>query len=183
VGLCLDGVRLDHGCAARVHVDLYRAIMGEAAPPVPRGAPWYPMANGFLQIVGGIDRRKRDGLIDLIVERLVMGGFLPPLDINTTIQDVTTRLFSGNVFAGGDAGPLVGINNPSSGLWKAFNELRWPGKTPAQWPSGVNFGPSTHNNELRIHPEFLKALLRPMPTQRELFASTRMWRKTGVFEE
>jgi hypothetical protein len=172
---CDDGVRLDWGCAVRVHSDLHRAIMGLSAPPVVAGSVWHPAPDRFIRVQGGVDQTKRDGLMDMLVERLIQGGFLPALNGDETAAGVTTRLFSGNAFVGGDSGPLV------SALRAAFGTLSWPGKKQDQWPSGINFGPTTNFRELRIHPEFLKALLRPMSTEAARLNSARIWRRTGTF--
>jgi hypothetical protein len=180
---CDDGVKLDHGCAVRVHVDLHRVVMGQAVSPIPAQSAWYPTTDTYVRIVGGTDPLYRDGLMDVIVGRLIECGFLPPLERGSSVQAVTTRLFAGDTFDGGDAGMLIGINNPPTGLWQAFNVLQWPGKSPTQWPSGVAFGPTTRGRELRIHPEFLKALLRPTNAEMIRLRSTPVWRKTGTFTE
>ncbi len=121
----------------RISEVFYRYITDPAAPM------YGVHKDGYTRL------KYRDPLLNTIRGRLIGAGYLP------AHESVSTKDNSAYVRALRTI--YEKVREERGGRLKGANNNDW-------WPGGINFGPNTDHNELRIHPEFLDMLLnQPLP--------------------
>lgn len=124
--------------ALRISEAFYRYLTNETRAPL-----FAPHKDGYVRL------SFRDPLLRTVRGRLIAQGYLAPQKNVSTKDD--------SAFVRAMRTVYEKERDRRGGQLKGRNNKDW-------WPSGINFGPNTNTNELRVHPEFLDFLLnRPMP--------------------
>jgi hypothetical protein len=167
----------NEGRFVRVHPAMWDWFFRSYGPsPLGPDAPRELSPDGYIWIVGGTSVKVRDRLLDVIVGRLIDGGYLPPLGPGETLEQRTNGYWGpGNSLD--PAGVFVGTREPKTGLWAAWADLRaYDGAPP-----GGPVPPLVHGSALMLKPGFLTRIFQPLPL--EIRTALSRWPTAGNFKK